>query len=639
MALISYLPSLAQERYPTVMLAEAAFSRQEYARAARYYEKVVTFHTVPANARCRLAECYYRQNMLAKAAVLYDGITRHETGNADAWIGYGEVLKSMGRYPEAKAAFRQVADSLKNRVAEKIAGCDSALLWLAHPVPCTITNLAAVNTVNSDWGAQWYGEHSVVFVSDSNRLNNTYHKIYVADSTGQGLRNIRGFADEMNAYSYHDGPVSFSARGDTAYFTVANPEDLTKPGDTVRVTLGRRSLSWALRRLEIFWVVRDSSGHWGKAHSLTANNTELYSNGHAVLSPDGRILYFTSDMPGGYGKTDLWFIERRDDGTWTAPVNCGPSVNTEDDEGFPTFGTDGTLYFASKGHAGMGGFDIFGVSGTRSDWYGLHNLGYPINTPANDFYLTTRSNRRGFLSSDRPGGKGSDDIYSLTYAYTPVPVALRGKMILHTSVLDSATGQPVAGAIVVVRQPSKDRQYTTITGDDGEASQPVEPEAVYADSAYSKDYTGRAVPVATGAALRLPQDTLHIRILLQKNPAIGDIFVLRNLYYDFDKANIRPDAARVLDGLVAYLKQFPGVTIDLSSNTDARGSAAYNQALSQKRAVSARDYLIAHGIDPRRVTAHGYGETRLVNGCSDGVPCTETQHQANRRTEVRVVHP
>jgi outer membrane protein OmpA-like peptidoglycan-associated protein len=142
------------------------------------------------------------------------------------------------------------------------------------------------------------------------------------------------------------------------------------------------------------------------------------------------------------------------------------------------------------------------------------------------------------------------------------------------------------------------------------------------------------VPVAAP-----PRDTLHIRILLQKNPAIGDIFVLRNLYYDFDQATLRPDAARVLDGLVDYLRQYPGVTIELGAHTDARGRGDYNQVLSEKRALAARDYLMAHGIDPRRVTARGYGETRPVNGCSDGVPCTEAQHQANRRTEVRVVHP
>jgi outer membrane protein OmpA-like peptidoglycan-associated protein len=657
--LVSALGALAQENYPTVITAEEAYARHEYQRAAKLYEKTLKFHHVPANAEERLADCYRQQNEFAKAAKVYDRITSKHTGNGQDWVYYGDVLKSLGHYPEAKAAYRQAPDSLQGQVAVKIAGCDSALIWMAAPVPYRVTNLEAANTTHSDWGAQWYGDHSIVFTSDSlrsralgrgkkidrevyRRTGHPFQKIYVLDSTVKGLGKVKGFSEEMNANTFHDGPVSFSTKGDTAYYTVTNPEAMTDPGDVVKYKEGKKTITWTLRRLEIFWTVKDSTGNWGPAHSLSVNNASSYSVGHAAVSRDGKTLYFTSDMPGGEGKTDIWFVARQDDGSWSAPVNCGSVLNTFDEDAFPTIGVDGRLYFASKGHPGMGGFDIFSATGQRTEWQSIRNLGYPINSPSDDFYFTTRDSLSGFLSSDRAGGRGGDDIYEYVYAPGKQGAPLTYSVpaphnpILRTQLVDSVTGQPLDGASVVISQPSKDRRYTTITPATGTVSQPVDSGSQYTDSVFKSGYTGRTVTISTTG---VHQDTLNVRLCLQKNPQIGEIFVLRNLFYDFDKSNIRPDAAKILDGLVGYLKQFPSVTIDLSSHTDSRGSDAYNLALSEKRAESARKYLMDHGIASQRVTVHGYGETRLVNDCGNGVPCSEAKHQANRRTEVRVLHP
>lgn len=629
--------ALCQENYPTVVTAEEAYARHEYQRAAHLYEKIVTFHHVPANAEQRLAECYREQNEYGKAAKIYDQMMTRHPENGQNWVYYGDVLKSLGRYPEAKAAYRQAPDSLQARIANRIAGCDSAIAWMASPVPYKVTNLSSVNTANSDWGAQWYAPHSIVFTSDSlrtrvlgkarrearrlyRRTGHPFQKIYVIDSTDKGMGPVRGFSAEMNTNAYHDGPVSFSSKGDTAYFTVTNPEALTDEGDTVSYKEGKKKVTWGLRRLEILWVVRDSNGNWGTPHSLSADNTGKYSIGHATLSADGRVLYFTGEIPGGYGKTDIWYVERQGDGSWSAPVNCGPLVNTDEAEAFPNVGVDGRLYFASKGHVGMGGYDVFAATGEKAIWQSVRNLGYPLNSPGDDFYFTTKDSLSGFLSSDRPGGMGGDDIYQYVFVpgTTGTPVTFTPHKVPGAGDIAEAPGAP--GTPLLHTQVVDNKQV-------------LERGAQYTDSAFKTGYTG------SGANTTAGQDTLNVRLNLQKNPQLGEIFVLRNLYYDFNKSTIRPDAAVALDGLVGYLKEFPGVTIDLSSHTDSRGSDTYNLALSLKRAESARKYLLDHGIAPGRVQIHGYGETRLVNGCSNGVPCSAAQHQANRRTEVRVLHP
>jgi len=266
------------------------------------------------------------------------------------------------------------------------------------------------------------------------------------------------------------------------------------------------------------------------------------------------VLYFASDRPGGQGGTDIWYCTRDASGGWAPPLNCGPVINTPDDELFPVVAENG-LYIASNGHAGMGGLDVFNVAGAEAQWQEPVNMKPPYNSSYDDFYYVQNDAVSGYFSSNRPGGVGGDDIY--TFSYTPP------------------------------------------------APETPRPEP-------------RPEPVP------------------EKKPEKGMVFVIRNLYYDFDKYNIRPDAALVLDSLVGVLNRYPDVRIELSAHTDSRGSDAYNMALSQKRAASAVQYLVSKGIAAGRLMSEGYGESRLVNGCSNGVRCAAADHQQNRRTEVKV---
>jgi outer membrane protein OmpA-like peptidoglycan-associated protein len=263
-------------------------------------------------------------------------------------------------------------------------------------------------------------------------------------------------------------------------------------------------------------------------------------------------------MPGGEGKTDIWYSEKQPGGSWGKPINCGKTINTKEEETFPTIGGDGALYYASKGLPGMGGYDIYKAKGEKAKWTTPENLKYPVNTTSDDFYLITKDGLNGYLSSNRDGGKGSDDIYS--FAITPVK-----------------------------KVPSKPLAKTFITK-------------------------------PNPAPMKTPQG-----------------FLLGIIYYDLDKSNIRPDAVVEMDKLVELLKQKPRLKIELASYTDSRASDQYNVALSQRRASSALEYLVGHGIAVERLTARFYGETHLVNQCADDVQCTEEQHQLNRRTEFKVI--
>lgn len=722
--------AVCQEFSLSIIRADEAYASHQYLAAAHLYERVSHYRKVRPDVPARLAVCYRELNDYADAARWYKTVTGQSPVNPEDWIFYGDALKSMGLYTQAKEAYGHVPDSLQNRVRNKVTGCDSAMAWIKAPSFYSVSNLSALNTGSSDWGAVWYA-HSIVFTSDSLRSNaldrssrmhakkhrknrKPFQKVYFMDGStlsGSGAlpdssaQTIKGFSPAMNDNKYHDGAVVFTPSGDTAYFTITNQNVLDSPGDKIKYREGRKTVTLGVRRLELWWTVKDdSSGAWGSAHAFAYNNSSRYSVGQAALSADGSILYFASDMPGGYGKMDIWYVEKQWDGSWSAPVNCGPLVNTEDDEAFPGIGLDGDLYFASKGHIGMGGYDVYRAAGQKNSFTQVSNLQYPINSPGDDFYFSPKDSLSGFLSSDRPGGKGGDDIYlysrpapfilslpdvpvptdtALTFVtpvpdldpeipvtaisfipdVPPVPKLHKGHLnrqpvpdtteetetpetvasaaprilVLKTLVVDWLSGEPLEGARVTVTAENQETPAPVITGADGLYYRVVDPNSRFADSAFIEGYSRDGHVVSTTGIKG--SDTLTVTLRLQKQPQAGDLFVLRHLYFDFNKSNIRPDAALELNRLVDYMRKFPSVIIDLSAHTDSRGNDDYNQLLSEKRAASARKYLMSHGIALHRTITHGYGESMPVNRCKNGVPCTEAEYQLNRRIEIKILQP
>jgi outer membrane protein OmpA-like peptidoglycan-associated protein len=566
MALVPVKYAGAQEQLSLKQQADKLFERYEYFKSLGFYLKLVKNNKADVQVLERIADCYRNMNRYEDAEAWYSRATADIKASRISHYYYAEVLLRNQKFEEAKKQYRLYFTDDSDALKLKFSDCDSAALWISQKSAYKVKNEVNLNTEFSDWGVNYDGKTGLIFTSDrktdeediDNRTGNNWFKLYGATINSNEVKQLYLVPDDSGIFnvSYHVGPMALNKTADTAYITIATGISskklvIDKPGAKSRQRL-------YTRRLQLVMASK-RDGQWVVFGRFPYNDIQKYSVGDAALSKDGHIIYFTSDMPGGIGKTDIWYCEKRADGTWGNPVNCGKTINTKEEEAFPNIAGDGALYYSSRGLPGMGGYDIYKATGEKAKWTTPQNLKYPINSTSDDFYLVTRDGLSGYLSSNREGGQGNDDIYSFTY------------------------------------KPG--------------------------DTIPSKRITRADTPGLTVA----------------KPLKISPGLVLKTIYYDLDKSNIRPDAAIELDKLVILLKQRPALKIELSSYTDSRASDNYNMALSQRRAASVVAYLVKRGIVADRLVAKYYGETHLVNGCADNVNCTEEEHQLNRRTEFRVI--
>ncbi|WP_244525854.1 OmpA family protein [Sphingobacterium wenxiniae] len=451
-----------------------------------------------------------------------------------------------------------------------------------------------------------------------------YLRVYSAErSADGGLSNPTVMLESFNGSELHVGPAIANASEDVLYVTRTYPGKDTEKHKENGQKFRKHNLELKIYRLE---------GNSWKEEDFAYNNVQAYSLGHAALSGDGRTLYYASDMPGGLGGVDIWYSELQGDGSWGAPQNAGAAINSAGDEMFPSVVGD-ELYYSSNGFAGMGGLDIFRAKGERNSFTGRENLRFPINSAGDDFAFAQLQEDEdgsiGYLSSNRSGGAGGDDIYSYSFRKPKIIIILEGLT------LNRKTEELIPDASVTLY--SGNRQIVGRVRSDGKAEFRFTLDR-NTDYKVLGEKQGFHADSASIAGINPARDTtLHVTLRLEPIFRVGDKFVLENIYYDFDKHNIRKDASEVLDQLVRTMRDNPTLKIELSSHTDSRGTHRYNEGLSQRRAQSAVDYLVSRGISRDRLVAKGYGETRLVNRCKDGVPCTIEEHQANRRTEVEVL--
>jgi len=615
--------------------ARKQMNKYNYSKAILILKKASTDNKTKSEAIPMLAECYRMQRDVVNALTTYARAVALPEAKPETYYYYAQALQSKGDYAKAREMFSKYAEMNPSdpRGSLFAAHCDSVLgRWkgLTPDIEVKIAN--SINTIQSDFGPAFY-DNMLVFASDFSK-NAGEGKEY--GWTGRGYLNIMqahptkddfwasmGASSEMEGnfnQEFHDGPAAFSTDGNSIYFT--------------RSFFGKakRKGIYKTNLLKIYYATK-TMGKWSEIKPFFLNNTE-FSVGHPALSADGQTLYFVSDMPGGHGKTDIWMCQRDGDG-WSQPTNLGKTVNTAEAEMFPSMSVAGVLYFASEGHAGYGGLDIFKTSNISGKWTTPLNLQNPINSSYDDFAIAfARGNKNGFFSSNRLGGVGSDDIYAFREKEKPIVPVVVLPAFISGIVRDASTLQPIAEAIIFVYNPATDKVKVLKSDADGVYKTVIDTSADYTVKAMKTNYIADCTPfpvteIKAGTTTKAPRDLLLDKLLVNKT------FRIDNIYYDYDKYNIRDDAKNELDKLVRIMKENP-IEVELGSHTDCRGSFTYNDKLSQNRAESAVDYIISTGIDKSRITAKGYGERQLTNKCADGVKCTPEEHQANRRTEFKV---
>jgi outer membrane protein OmpA-like peptidoglycan-associated protein len=422
--------------------------------------------------------------------------------------------------------------------------------------------------------------------------------------------------DEINT-RYHEGLVSFSPDGETMYFS----RESYFEKDFEKDSLSKVRYS----QLYLFKAAKLGSD-WDMVESLSVNSKN-YSVKNPSVSSDGKTIYFASNMPGGYGNFDIYKASINDDGSIGEPQNLGQKVNTEGQEMFPYISSNGTLYFSSNGHLGLGGMDVFFTKEIDGKVAPIRNVGIPINSNGDDFAFTIDEEaEEGFVSSNRDGGKGSDDVYAFKKLQPLCDV-----LVLAT-VLDDKTREPINGANVTLLDSERNVVVSKSSNSDGLAEFIVECEQDFELEITMEDYDSKKVSVSG-----TNEEELAVQISLDpiEKLIVEDKIELQPIYFDFDKSNITAPAAFELDKLVQIMTKYPELVIKATSHTDTRGPASYNNRLSERRAKSTVQYVISKGVDQARISAEGKGESEPKVEC--GGRCTEEQHQENRRSEFIIV--
>lgn len=701
------IPGIADAQSIKEKKADKYYESFAYSKAVEIYQDLFASDSNNPKYIQRIAYCYNKMLKYRQALIFYSRLVQLDIAQPTDYYEFAQLLHTDGRDAEAKTwlekyMIKSPGDQRAIKQLDNINKGGSK----ASIDNVTVKNLAG-NTRFTDMCATYYKDQLVYSsAKDSFSMvknvydwdNQPFLDMYVTKpGAGPAEKDSRSMFASVNT-RFHEGAASFTSDWNTMYFTrnnYLNGRLMTTPDGT--------------NNLKVF--VADFNGkEWKNLRSLPFNS-DKYSVGHPALSPDNKTLYFISDMPGGYGSTDIYKCEWNN-GSWGNPVNLGETINTSGKEMFPYVDKEGILYFSSDGHPGQGGLDVFAAKEEKPGVYKVVNVVSPINSAFDDFGLVINNDSlTGYFTSNRTGGKGLDDIYSyiinkidlrvLVYddltkqilpgskvslksegsiidtqiadktgavmfsvkprskyqlvaentIYTPQTkdIQVKGSLFdfvqqediylkqaapyLTIEVIDKESGLIIPNALVDVAEGKYNE--SELEDNNGIIKMKLMEETDYTFNATAEEYFDKSAKFSTKGK-QAGEYTLTIEM---EKLSAGKQFVLEDLFYDLNKYNIRPDAAIVLDKLAKILTDNPSVRIEIGSHTDSRATAEYNLKLSQNRSESVVAYLISKGIDKSRLVAKGYGESQLVNKCADGVPCTEEEHQANRRTVIEILNP
>lgn len=624
--------------------ADKKFEKYEYVDAIEVYKNIAEKGYKSINTLQKLADAYYFNGKLSEANKWYGELFEFAAENneqlpSEYYYRYAQTLKAVEDYKKADQYMeifsKMEGDDSRSKLFEQNKGNylkeieANSNRYEAEPL--------SINSAFSDYGAAIWRDN-LVFASA--RQTEEVGKSKIHKWTNEAFTSL--YLSKINPGGTIDEPVlfpieaqnrineasaSFSADGKTVYFTQNNTDIKKNKKDEYKNVL-----------LKIYRASLQTDGTWGNVVELPFNSNE-FNTAHPALTPDGKWLYFASDRQGTLGLSDIFRVKIHENGEYGIPENIGNKINTEGRETFPFVSKDHYLYFSSDGRPGLGGLDIYmakiNVDGTFGQ---VVNMGKPLNSSYDDFsFYIDPAAKKGFLSSNRPANTAGDNIY-----FFQEKKEIVCQQMISGYIFDKSTNEAIAQAKITVYNAVYDEITTLLSDEQGRFT--VENMGCgkkYRLKAEAESYNTAEVSTVMGNEI---DGVVNVEIGLDPSQEkIGkddDLFKklqLDPIYFDFDKSNIRPDAAVELAKVVEVLKMYPDIKIDVRSHTDSRGNDNYNMKLSERRAKATMKWMIDNGISKDRITGKGYGESQLVNKCANGVPCTSQEHQANRRSEFIVV--
>lgn len=610
-------------------LADKFFGNYGYVKAIELYEKVYEKGDNSEHVLTRLGDAYYNNSNSEKAAYWYgEALKEYKNIDTEYVYKYIQSLRSIGNYKEADKWFKELSAGQKGDSRLKGYNPDEVDLYskltAKTDVIVTIENLP-FNSENSDFGSYVY-KNTLYFASARGNDKKVYNwnkepflDLYQVEITKednlQSYNSLSKISAEKINTDYHEASIAITNDGKTLYFTRDN---INKRN---RLKYDKEGTT----HLKIYKATLVNN-QWANIIELPFND-DVFSTGHPVLSEDNKTLYFVSDREGGIGQTDIYSVVINKNGTYGNPKNLGKKINTEGREMFPFISKDNTLYFSSDGYLNLGLLDIFKSNILKGDQSEPENIGAPYNSGYDDFaFYSDSTNQKGYFSSNRPNGQGGDDIYSFN--------TIECKQEIKGVARDFRTEMILAGVTVRLIDETGKVIKEYITKEYGDYTFEVDCNKTYTIVGYKPDYKEDKKTIITN----FEPKKVHIEDLTLIPLIIDNQIVINPIFFDFNKSNIRTDAQYELENIVDVLRKHSKMAIRIEAHTDSRGRDKYNMKLSERRANSTRDYIISRGVATERIiSAKGFGETQLLNKCTNRVKCKEEEHQINRRSYFYIV--